>query len=228
MKNKSLTQLKCRVEARAILKEFLVESPDEIDLEVIAWHSCRLHLEFGGLDSAEGRLIARPPSGGIIRINDKLSSRRTRFTIAHEIGHFRIHGAQMCSDSSQDLATWGGNSIEVEANYFAAELLMPEFLFSKEVNGIRPSWGKVKSISDKYNTSRYATAIQMIEYTNEPCALVCSTCGIIHWVKVSSSFRELGFFIGSGNPLNEYTGAYEIFSKKSDELSIPSSLSISE
>ncbi len=61
----------------------------------------------------------------IIFSNSSLILSREIFTIAHEIGHQKLHlseqGLQMIKDDNFD----DRNELEVEANYFAAYLLMP-------------------------------------------------------------------------------------------------------
>lgn len=76
----------------------------------------------------------------IIGVNALHPSNRKRFTVAHEIGHFLLHeGNEMhidrnfrinFRDNSSSTAT---NREEVEANAFAAALLMPEHLVMKSV-----------------------------------------------------------------------------------------------
>ena len=216
--NLSLQQAKCRDEAQKVLKEFFVGSPDEIDLHAIALNSCRLRIRFGNLDSAEGRLIARPSGGGTIRISDRLSPGRSRFTIAHEIGHYRMHSYVMSIDGEMELNTWSGESKEVEANIFAAELLMPEFLFSVDLKAKAPNWGLVKVLSEKYKTSKIASAIQIIEYTKEPCVLACSSKGSMRWFRTSDSFRENHFFFRRERELHKFSDAYDICAENNNSV----------
>jgi Zn-dependent peptidase ImmA (M78 family) len=56
---------------------------------------------------------------------------RKTFSIAHEIGHFALHAAEdaMFVDMARgSLAAMGVNPQEIEANVFAANLLMPAFM----------------------------------------------------------------------------------------------------
>ena len=57
----------CRGKAREVLREFMVGAPDEIDLPTIAWTLGKLRIEYGNLDTAEGRLVASK-EGGFIRV----------------------------------------------------------------------------------------------------------------------------------------------------------------
>ena len=218
MKNRTVLETKCRDEANKVLKSFYVGAPEEIDLNVIA-NLCKLSIEHGSIDSCEGRLISNP-HGGIIRVGNNQSEERMRFTIAHEIGHYRLHKKVLIIDNQQNLNTWHDQSIETEANIFAAELLMPEFLFVQELRGKTPSLELVNKLSRRYKTSKLASAIQMIEYTNEPCALVYSACGKIKWCKRSHCFAEMGFYIPIHEDLHKYTLAYELSQNQDNSMNM--------
>ena len=72
-----------------------------------------------------------------IGVNKSHSTQRKRFTIAHEIGHYILHSEDVIHHDnvnleSPDIVLYRSDSVsghnEVEANAFAAELLMPEQL----------------------------------------------------------------------------------------------------
>ncbi len=65
-----------------------------------------------------------------IVLNEKEAATRKRFTIAHEIGHFLIHKDKPFVDTFNAGETFyrngiGDERLEKEANFFAANLLMP-------------------------------------------------------------------------------------------------------
>src|SRR6185369_12396617 len=126
-----LRQNACRKAAHDLLASVRVKAPSEIDLEMLAYAAGRLIIEEGGLETSEGRLVATRTRGGSIRVKAGLSSGRKRFTIAHEIGHFILHPLeeQDRQHSRRDFEVFHDAGEEAEANIFAAELLMPEFLF---------------------------------------------------------------------------------------------------
>ncbi|WP_143523930.1 ImmA/IrrE family metallo-endopeptidase [Rhizobium rhizosphaerae] len=80
---------------------------------------------------------------------------RERFTLAHEIGHFRLgHGTYLLSDTviEHDLLVMSDSPgdfdyarMEVQANLFASELLLPEFAFKLATSAAR----KMKGIRDR-------------------------------------------------------------------------------
>jgi hypothetical protein len=165
----------CRRSARDVLKRFHIESPNAIDLETIAWHVGRLRVKSGGLSGAEGRLVATAGHGGVIRAVLTNNEGRWRFTVAHEIGHYVLHqhGTIDRTTRKKDFTVWTRASEEAEANYFAAELLMPEEMFQPACVGV-PSIKLLDSLSGTFRTSLLATAFQYWEYTREPVALVLS------------------------------------------------------
>lgn len=78
-------------------------------------------------------LIVRQPERTVIAVNERHHPNRQRFTIAHELGHYMLHsGGSVFIDSSpvffrrEDVSSRGVNPEEIQANQFAAELLMPE------------------------------------------------------------------------------------------------------
>lgn len=86
----------------------------------------------------------------VIGVNKNHSEPRQRFTIAHELGHFFLHdydgvhfdgkhsGSQMFLRDEK--SSQGTDVEEREANYFAAEILMPVSLLQKDL-------AKIKEIS---------------------------------------------------------------------------------
>ena len=92
-----------------------------------------------------GFLVRAPGTGrAIMGINKNQHPNRRRFSIAHEIGHFLLHPGQDIyvderSESGLTVnlrgedASAGTNPEEIEANMFAAELLMPIALLKADL-----------------------------------------------------------------------------------------------
>ena len=89
-------------------------------------------------------------------------AQRQRFTIAHEIGHILLHrnggkAEHFRDDEEINVAVYSDSVEEMEANQFAAMLLMPEFEFKK-------AWGlqvgSVEDVADYFNVSRLAAAVR--------------------------------------------------------------------
>lgn len=84
-----------------------------------------------------GVLIRQADADPVIGVNSAHSVTRQRFTVAHEIAHLVLHEGQKTTfvDSFSRVNWRNGesNRDEIEANYFAAELLMPRHLVEEQV-----------------------------------------------------------------------------------------------
>ncbi|MBL9170653.1 MAG: ImmA/IrrE family metallo-endopeptidase [Verrucomicrobiales bacterium] len=91
-------------------------------------------------DDISGFLLHQTDSEVVIGVNTLHHPNRQRFTIAHELGHYVLHQydevhvdravVRLRSGESSS----GENPDEVEANRFAAELLMPENFIRLELS----------------------------------------------------------------------------------------------
>lgn len=81
-------------------------------------------------------LLVKKDKNPVIGVNCEHHPHRQRFTVAHELGHYFLHGAETIHyDVGGEPLYFRSDSIynadEREANRFAAELLMPEHLVSR-------------------------------------------------------------------------------------------------
>ena len=115
--------------------------------------------------SGEIRPDTERPGNFVIRVNKADSSRRQRFTVAHEIAHFLLHrdhiGGGIRDDAlyRSDLSDWR----EAQANRLAADLLMPDHLVTSwlrhsEVLRVDDT---VAFLADKFNVSEAAMKIKL-------------------------------------------------------------------
>lgn len=150
------------LKAREIIRALDIEDSSEIDIEAIAMERGAIVVE-GSLKGAEGRLSILGTQALITVRSDIPEFGKKRFIMAHELGHFELHQTKFitvrCLDS--DFSEWGKNKpIEVEANYFAAELLMPEQIFKGKTNGKALTKSLIESLSKEFQTSLTATSIR--------------------------------------------------------------------
>ncbi len=105
-----------------------------------------------------------------ILVNSMESAVRRRFTIAHELAHFVLHRNGSRLFAHRDMAAEGAvrSSMEQEANYFAANILMPEKLVREKVEDLRDRiWSKipgfvlVKEIADHFLVSESAAEVRL-------------------------------------------------------------------
>lgn len=99
-------------------------------------------LRYSPLDDELSGMIYVKEGTSIIGVNSLHHPNRQRFTIAHECGHLILHKAQITKEVHVDklfpmmlmrnsVSSAGVNEVEIEANLFAAELLMPASLLKK-------------------------------------------------------------------------------------------------
>ena len=124
--------------AQALLDELGLDTAP-VDVEHIARQlnlvvtKERLGAELSGL------LVRQPGAIPVIGVNTLHHPRRQRFTIAHELGHFRLqHKGEVIVDSIRvsrrdDKSRTASERDEREANAFAAALLMPPDLVQQHV-----------------------------------------------------------------------------------------------
>ena len=176
--------------AEGILKQ-VPDMPIPVPIEDVARSVDITDITLIGTDSFEGGLVTdRDKSEGVILVNRKSRRQRQRFTIGHELGHFLMplhlpdNGIQfMCtladmrrSDSSKTADR--SVRVEVEANCFAASMLMPAVLFRRDLaRSAVPDIALLLRLCDKYDTSKEATARRFCELTDTPSAAVFSKDG---------------------------------------------------
>jgi hypothetical protein len=102
----------------------------------------------------------------------------------------------------------GSGDAEEEANWFAAELLMPRFLFEPKCDVEQPSFEHVKALAAEFTTSLTATAIRFVDLCPEACAVVWSERGAIKWAIRGPDFWP---WIEFGQKLDSYTHAFDAF-----------------
>lgn len=97
-----------------------------------------VQIRYSPLDEELSGMIFIKDGIPIIGVNALHHPHRQRFTIAHELGHYMLHRNLLSNEVHVDKqfkilmrnskSSTGTDAMEVEANKFAAELLLPEFL----------------------------------------------------------------------------------------------------
>ena len=112
-----------------------------------------------------GILLREPayqtPSGFAVMVNRAEAYVRQRFTAAHEIGHFILHRDRIgnrVEDNYLLRAEGMSNAMEVEANKFAADMLMPWPMLNAH---IQSGTSSVASLAGAFEVSEIAMAIRI-------------------------------------------------------------------
>ena len=125
--------------AQSLLADNEVTAPP-VPIERIA-KSLGAKLRYSPLDEELSGMIYIHEETPIIGVNALHHPNRQRFTIAHECGHLVLHKTQISKEVHIDkdfpmlmrdsVSAAGVDEMEIEANLFAAELLMPKDLLAK-------------------------------------------------------------------------------------------------
>jgi hypothetical protein len=158
--------------AERLLQELGVTEPDEIDLEAIAYY-VNAHVRYRRLDGCEARIIGKGDKA-IITVNANSGLRRKRFSIAHELGHWHHHRGKCLACRVEEYRPRDALSPERSADGYAADLLMPYYLFRPLARQQgKLTFKAVAALADIFNTSGIATAIRLVESDCSPALLIC-------------------------------------------------------
>jgi Zn-dependent peptidase ImmA (M78 family) len=108
----------------------------------------------------------------VVGVNSKHAKTRQRFTLAHECGHFLLHNVEgvhvdqaFTVKLRSGLSSQGTDIDEMEANFFAAELLMPQAWLDEDINNLAAfdveAGDIVKHFADRYAVSTQAMSIRL-------------------------------------------------------------------
>jgi Zn-dependent peptidase ImmA (M78 family) len=128
-------------DARALIQRFeIVAAP--VPVERIA-RRLGVRVKYAPLDGDLSGMAYIADGVKIIGVNALHHSNRQRFTLAHELAHVMRHAPYLENEVHLDrgslrrdwLASEGTDPLEIEANAFAAELLMPRTLLDAALDG---------------------------------------------------------------------------------------------
>ncbi len=117
-----------------------------------------------------------------------------RFSVAHEIGHYRLRGhVDAVLSKGKHLSKAGfrsTNRYEREADQFASALLMPRKLFVTAANRAGDGLEAIETLRAQCKTSLEATAIRYAQTSGDPVAVVRSRGETIEYAFMSISLKE--------------------------------------
>jgi len=165
-----------------------------------------LEIRQAPLEGAEGVLITNlDKQEGAILINANSPHTRRRFTLAHELGHFvnpwhtptssagfRCTAKDMRTTTSRTLTR--EQRMEVEANQFAAALLMPQQHIRRFL-GANPNFDltDAATLKDKLEVSLEAILRRLVSLSEEPIAVLFLASGAVRYSIRSSGFPRLTY-----------------------------------
>lgn len=164
---------------------------ERLDISAIA----DLHTE--GFEAA--LITDEVKSSGAILVRRDCSRQRRRFSVGHELGHFLIpthmpaaDGSILCSARQLrmfDPKTADRRSrMEVEANRFAALLLMPPPVLRPELRKASPDIAEILRLARLFDVSKEAMARSYVEYHREAVAAI-----VVRNARILRQYRSRDF-----------------------------------
>ena len=152
----------------ALLSDLSASDVPPIPLEPMV-RSRGITLRKAKLDEDVSGLLVRTGGSATIGVNAAHPSLRQRFTIAHEFGHFLLHEGIIehvdhryrvnYRDQQSALAR---DVEEIEANYFAASLLMPARLLDQcGALNVLDDDRMVQALAARFQVSRHAMSLRL-------------------------------------------------------------------
>jgi len=171
--------------AERLLQALGVTEPSEIDLEAIAYDA-GARIRYRPLEGCEACIVGNTKAA-IISINQQSSARRKRFSIAHELGHWCHHRGHALVCRVDDFQPRNALAPERIADAYAADLLMPRYLFDPAISKHEKLTLKVVgALSEQFDTSFTATVIRAVEGSYFPAFAICHTSAGRKWFARSS------------------------------------------
>jgi Zn-dependent peptidase ImmA (M78 family) len=156
--------------AASILTKYRISEPPVPIEAIISGEGAQL--VFHDLEDHVSGLLLRQRGQATIGINVKHHPNRQRFTMAHELGHLLLHktGTGVFVDEYViQFRHKGTNSqdarVELEANAFAAHLLIPEDFVKMEIAGRSLDLSDeqaINTLARRYEVSVQALTIQLV------------------------------------------------------------------
>ncbi len=172
--------------ARTAREEFGLDPAAPLDclLDVVEEHA-GLPVVIGNLRDGVDGACAGPPDGRILWLSARTWTPRQRFTLAHELGHVRVggHDSALIVDTYETMYGQTTNQWEVEANAFAAELLVPKAAMEEEEP--EPDLDALVTLAARFGTSAQMT---LFRFTT------CNRISVARTTELLESLREKEHF----------------------------------
>lgn len=169
----STIRIKSKAERQAtkVWETFGAQVPTDVEA-LAASHNIDLMYEPLEKD-VSGMMVTRDDGTVAVVINQYHAANRQRFSVAHELGHYFMHReiSPVFVDSKKifyrdGVASGGTNPQEIEANAFAAELLMPEVeirkVFTERFSLMETDLDVIDGAAEYFKVSTTALSFRLI------------------------------------------------------------------
>ncbi len=165
-----MSMVRARRQAQRLVEQFgITETQPHVDVEAVARGLGLPVVRSSMGDDISGMLVSKPGMTTIC-INEDKHANRQRFTIAHEIGHHvpwhlfageHVHVDRVIMRNA--LSSEGTDAREIDANQFAASLLMPEHMVHHHLQALKSQYVEdvVPKLAKQFKLSEQAMAFRL-------------------------------------------------------------------
>jgi Zn-dependent peptidase ImmA (M78 family) len=196
MKN-SLLISEAEYEAANLIKKCRITSAPVCPFEIAINHEITVKSKDSDEPGVSGFLMRVGNKFGIMHSSHIKNEGFIRFTVAHELGHYFIpgHPEKLFGNNDGIHPSRSGfiskDPVEIQADHFAKELLMPEALFRSEILQAGEGFGAIEHLAKKFNTSITATAIRYCTFAEDPVAIIMSCGKKVEWCFMSQALSDI-------------------------------------
>lgn len=155
---------KAKLKSKEIIDSFSITSAP-VPVESIV-ESLGIKISYAPSTDYSGMLIRKSDGAILMGVNNSESSQRIRFTIAHELGHYFLDKQKVTVDYRNKNYSSSKPTKEKEADFFAANLLMPESFVVNDFKSITNDKifleEDLEKMADKYQTSKEAMYYRLV------------------------------------------------------------------
>lgn len=194
--------------AERLLWNYGITDPHHIDLVAIA-NDHDAQVVRRPLDGCEARLVASGERA-VISINSTSNDGRQRFSLAHELAHWicdRKTRFLLCANDDIGPQNAEAKSVEANANCFASQLILPDYLVLPWIEGKRATLDVASSMASDFNASLTAAAIKLIRKVVSPACVACHSQSKLIWFQKNQTFPAELFV---ARELHQDTDAFSI------------------
>lgn len=200
----------------AAVSRFGIASLPVDPFELAARHEITVEAKPDAEEGVSGMLLRHGNTFGILYATHITNEGFQHFSIAHELGHYFLDGhIDHIFRSGVHVSTAGfisADPYELEADHFAAGLLMPSQLFMLELQKYEPGLKAIESLARLCRTSLTATAIRYAQLSEDAVAIVVSTSNVVDYCYLSETMKSIKdlIWLKKGDPVPKGTITYNI------------------
>ena len=158
-----------------------------------------------------------------ISVNAGSKPERRRFSLGHELAHWmrdRHTGGFQCAQADISPQNDKARSAEAEANAYASQLLLPDYLVDPWLRARKTNLDTAKQMGSDFRTSLTASAIKLVRRSSTAACVLCHNQRGLSWFVKSSAMPEDAYF---PSELSHETAAFSMVFDGSERMTRPTS-----